>query len=316
MERRTTGKVTYLGASTKLDEREWKAKELADLYFDRWPNQEANFRAVNQATASKQVHGYGKRLVDNISVLTELDQLDGKLRGGQQRLERQQEQQDKRARKLREEERALARRTRRQETVRRKLDGREVVGKAVLLSTQKLVKEQLDLGSEIAERKSTVSKQRTKLKEADGRVQRTEKKLQTWQERQRLLQDRRRIFAHDVELDSLFSLLKVGLTLLVTYVLKEFLGDARMEVSTFLDRVATLPASIRTTPQLEIVTFEYNRRDSEVMGLLQAHCEAINERGLRLRSGRRLRIAVEDAPERSRPPPPGSRVGSGDRFKR
>ena len=316
VERRTTGKVTYLGASTKLDEREWKAKELADLYFDRWPNQEANFRAVNQATESKQVHGYGKRLVDNVSVLTELDELNGKIRGGHERLERQQEQQDERARELREVERALARRTRRQHTVRRKIEGRELVGKGVPLSTQKLVKEQLELGREIAERNEAVSKQRTKLEEANGRVQRTEKRLQTWQERQRLLQDRRRIFAHDVELDSLFSLLKVGLTLLVTYVLKELLGDARMEVSTFLDRVATLPASIRTTPQLEIVTFEYNRRDPEVMGLLQVHRDAINERGLRLRSGRTLRIAVEEAPEKSRPPPPGSRVGSGDRFKR
>lgn len=316
VERRTTGKMTYLGASTKLDEREWKAKELADLYFDRWPNQEANFRAVNQATRSKQVHGYGKRLVDNISVLTELDELDGKLRGGRQRLERQQQQQDERARKLRAEERGLARRARRHETVRRNLDGRKVIGAGVLLSTQKLVKEQLDITSEIAERNEAVSKQRSKLEEANGRVQRTEKKLQTWNERQRLLQQRRRIFAHDVELDSLFSLLKVGLTLLVTYVLKEFLGDARMEVSTFLERVATLPASIRTTPQLEIVTFEYNRRDPEVMGLLQAHCDIINDRRLRLRSGRTLRIAVKEAPESDRPHPPGSRVGSGDRFKR
>jgi hypothetical protein len=316
VERRTTGKVTYLGASTRLDEREWKAKQLADLYFDRWPNQEANFRAVNQATESKQVHGYGKQLVDNISVLTELDELDGKVRSGQQRLERQQEQLDERARKLREEKRVLARRTRRQETVRRKLDGRKMVGKGVLLSTQKLVKEQLDLSSELAERNEAVAKQHTKLKEAERRVQRTENKLQNWAERRLLLQDRRRIFAHDVELDSLFSLLKVGLTLLVTYVLKEFLGDARMEVSTFLDRVATLPASIRITPQLEIVTFEYNRRDPEVMGLLQAHCEAINNRHLFLRSGRTLRIAVEETPENSRTPPPDSRVGSGDRFKR
>ena len=86
-------------------------------------------------------------------------------------------------------------------------------------------------------------------------------------------------------------------------------------MSTFLDRVATLPASLRITPQLEIVTFEYNRRDPEVMGLLQTHCDAINARGLHLRSGRRLRIAVEEAPAPIRPPPPGSRVGSGDRFK-
>ena len=316
VERRSTGKVTYLGASTKLDEREWKAKELADLYFDRWPNQEANFRAVNQATKSKQVHGYGKRLVDNVSVLTELDDLTGKLRSGQERLERQQEQEDERARNLREEERGLARRARRSETVRRNLDGRKMVGKGVLLSTQKLVKEQLELGDELARRNEVVSKQRTKLKEAEGRVHRTQKKLEIWQQRQHILQSRRRIFAHDVELDSLFSLLKVGLTLLVTYVLKEYLGDARMEVSTFLERMATLPASIRTTPQMEIVTFEYNRRDPEVMGLLQAHCAAINERGLHLRNGRTLKIAVEEAPKRRRPPPPGSRVGSGDRFKR
>ena len=307
---------TCLGASTKLDEREWKARDLADLYFDRWPNQEANFRAVNQATKSKQVHGYGKRLVDNISVVTELDKLDGQLRGGVERLERQQAQEDELARTLRQDERELARKSRRHGTVQRSLEGRAVVGKKVLLSTQRLVEEHLELSSAISAQREAVSRQRAKLEAAGGRVQRTSKKLQSWQERQQLLQTRRRIFAHDVELDSLFSLLKVGLTLLVTFVLKEYLGDARMDVVTFLDRLATLPASVRVTPQLEIVTFEYNRRDPEVMGLLEANCQAINASGLRLRNGRTLRIAVEKAPKRSRPPPPGSRVGSGDRFRR
>jgi hypothetical protein len=316
VERRTTGEVTYLGASTKLDEQQWKAKELADLYFDRWPNQEANFRAVNQATGSKQVHGYGKRLVDNISVLTELDKLDGQLRGARQRLADQQQQQDKCARKLREQERDLARSVRRKETVQRKLTGRKTVGNGVLLSTQKLVVEKLKLADGLAKRQQAVSKQQGRLKKAQAQIQRTHDKVQTLSERRESLQDRRKIFAHDVELDSLFSLFKVGLTLLVTYVLKEFLGDAKMEVSTFLDRMATLPATIRTTPRLEIVTFEYNQRDPEIMGLLQAHCQAINDRALRLRSGRTLRIAVQEAPERPRPPPPGSRVGSGDRFRR
>lgn len=316
LERRKTGEVTYLGASTLLDEREWKAKDIADLYFDRWPNQEANFRAVNQATKSKQVHGYGKRLVDNVSVLTKLDTLDGQIRGAEQRLEDQQQQQDQRARKLREEERAVARCIRRSETVQRKLTDRKLVGQNVLRSTQKLMVEKLELADELAKRQQAVSKQRDRLKKTQTQVQRTDDKLQTWKDKRDSLQSQRRIFAHDVELDSLFSLLKVGLTLLVTYALKEFLGNARMEVSTFLDRIATLPATIRTTPQLEIVRFEYNRRDPEVMGLLQTHCDAINNRGLRLRSGRKLRIEVEKPPKRSRPPPPRSRVGSGDRFKR
>ena len=85
---------------------------------------------------------------------------------------------------------------------------------------------------------------------------------------------------------------------------------------TFLEHVATLPARVRRTPTVEIVTLEHNRRDPEVMGLLRSQCEAINARRLRLRNGRLLRFAVDDAPTPSRPPPPGSRSGSGDRFKR
>src|ERR1700730_12595498 len=58
-----------------LRERDWSASDLSGLYFDRWPNQEANFRAVNQAVGAKDVHGYGKQLVDNVSVITEPDDL-------------------------------------------------------------------------------------------------------------------------------------------------------------------------------------------------------------------------------------------------
>ena len=155
-----------------------------------------------------------------------------------------------------------------------------------------------------------------RIDEAQAGLHRTEQKLLKYRERKEVLESRRTIFAHDVELDSLFSLLKVGLVLLVTYALKELLGDARMEVSTFLERVATLPARLCKTPKLEIVTIEYNRRDADVMGLLQTHCDAINARNLPLRSGRRLRLVVEEAPPPARPPPPGSRFGSGERFFR
>ena len=40
MERRTKATKTYLGASTELLTSEWSAKQLADLYFERWPRQE------------------------------------------------------------------------------------------------------------------------------------------------------------------------------------------------------------------------------------------------------------------------------------
>ena len=86
VERRTKGEVTYLGASTLLRDDEWSAEQVADLYFDRWPAQEGVFRSVNQAVGFKDVHGYGKKLVDNVTVVTKLDTLAGKIRRQEERL--------------------------------------------------------------------------------------------------------------------------------------------------------------------------------------------------------------------------------------
>jgi len=316
IERVSTGSVSHLGASCRLNELEWKPGDLADLYFDRWPAQEANFRAVNQATQSKQVHGYGKQLVDNVSVVTQLDALKGRLRAGSERLKRQSSSSLKRSKQVREEERLLRRRERRQGTVGRHLAGRLVAGKRVTAKTQRLVEEQQGLVEEVTRQRAKVAQRVRQHAEATARQERTQAQLARWTQQQETLESRRRIFAHDVELDSLLSVLKVGLVLLVQVVLKEYLQDARMEVATFLERVATLPGWLKSTPQLEIVTLEYNHRDPEVMGLMAACCEAINDRGLRLPSGKRLRLVVDPAPPRRHPLPPGSRAGSGDRFRR
>jgi hypothetical protein len=88
-----------------------------------------------------------------------------------------------------------------------------------------------------------------------------------------------------------------------------------MEATTFLERLATLPARLRTTPQLEILTFEYNKRDPDIMALLAQQCEGINNRGLRMRSGRILQVRVEPAPPPRCPPPTNQRVKPGDRFR-
>ncbi|MFC1643331.1 hypothetical protein ACFL5O_11730 [Myxococcota bacterium] len=108
------------------------------------------------------------------------------------------------------------------------------------------------------------------------------------------------------------GVLKVGLVLAIMFVLKEYLGGARREAVTFLERVATLPARLRILPKVEVLTFTYNQRDPDVMTLLTQHCEAINARGLRTRSGRTLRVRIEPAPPPLRQPP--NRTKSSSRF--
>ena len=92
-----------------------------------------------------------------------------------------------------------------------------------------------------------------------------------------------------------------------------------MDASTFLDRLATLPARQQITPNFEIVTFAWNQRDREVMALLEQFRQTINERGLRIRirSDRKLKIQMDPAPPPLRlPTPRKDRCNSTCRFQR
>ncbi|MCP4081984.1 MAG: helix-turn-helix domain-containing protein [Planctomycetaceae bacterium] len=316
VDRRTSGKVTCLGASMLLDTREWDAASLADLYFDRWPSQEADFRAVNQAAGFKEVHGYGRQLVDNVSVVTKLDELAQKSSVARQRYIRQESALEVCRQKVREEKKLIGRLARRQDTVNRHLEADLVVGQTVTASVQSLANEQRSLNTEIAKRNKQLEKRQTSCDKAKSQSDRTKGRLNGYRQRQKTLESRRKIFAHDVELDSLFSLLNVGLVLMVTYVLREYLGHAKMDALTFLDRVATLPARQSFTQDLETITFAYNQRDPDVMALLEEFSQTINDRGLRMRTGRNLRILVDPAPLPLRAHPCKNWCKSKTRFKR
>lgn len=314
IKRRGKSRMTYLGASTLLKEQEWKAAPVADLYFDRWPMQEANFRAVNQAVQSKQVHGYGKQLVANITVLDELDELT-------MQMQRQQEKQEQQETEIAAQEQALqdAQKQRRRsqgrlQTLTRQVEEQALPGERVTAKLQKELQEQRSITKELSNQTAAQDKAQRALDQAKVKQQQRQQRQQERVDRFSKLEERKQIYRHDVELDSLWGVMQVGLVFLVTYLLKVFFNDARMDPVTFLDRVATLPARRNLTPHIEIITFEYNRRDPEVMALLLAHHEAINARALRLRSGRILRIQVDPAPQPTRPPPSQRRTNSEDRF--
>ena len=272
---------------------------------------------MNQAVGSKDVHGYGKQLVDNVSVVTELDKLQNELVRQQARVQQLQSEQAAALRHDQAQQVLLRRRERRYETVTGHIDDAIARGAHVTPALQKKSIERKSLQKEISRGIAAAARRQTSLDRLSSRLEAATHKVEVRGAHRDSLESRRRIFRHDVELDSLFALLKVGLVLLVTFVLKEYLGDARMAPVTFLERLATLPGRLRLTPALEIVTFDYNTRDPEVMALLSAHADAINARRLRTRSGRILRIAVDPAPPPYRPPPSAAaRVNTKRRFER
>lgn len=301
--RRTKGTVTYLGASTLLNDLEWRPQDIADLYFGRWPNQEAQFRAVNQAVSFKQVRGYGKELVQNVAVVTKLDHLERRIVDLQERAHAREDEFEAKVRDLEKEQKSLEAADVRRVSLGGEVKERLSTADRITGALRRLSSDATSAQDETHRLAKLVAKRRNAADEAAEKLARTLDDIEKAEHQQKTYEGRRTIFRHDVELDSLFTMLKVGLVFLVTYVLKEYLGDSKMEPVTFLERIAALPARLRVTPNLEIVTFEFNRRDPEMMELLTASCDAINERGLRLQSGRRLRVAVDEPPPPRLPPP-------------
>ncbi|GAG20007.1 unnamed protein product, partial [marine sediment metagenome] len=73
------GKERWHVLVTLADPEVWTCRELADAYYGRWPNQEGFFRSANQSVGLKEVHGYGKRVVTNTTVLTQLEELEAQM---------------------------------------------------------------------------------------------------------------------------------------------------------------------------------------------------------------------------------------------
>jgi len=312
IERRGKGTRTYLGASTLLDRAEWNAEQLANLYFERWPKQEANFRAVNQAVGIKQVHGYGKQLVDNVAVVTKLDAIEKRIVARKGRLVECKTKREQDSQYLSEQQDLLRETQRRNNTLNRRLLRAVTRDRTTNADLCEIVEEQRQLTQKERRLARNVAQGSKKLVERDTQIERDSSLLLRDEQQQQVLQSRRRILKHDVELDSIFGVLKVGLVLAIQYVLKEYFNNAHMNPITFLERIASLPATLSVEPTTETLTFAYNCRDPEVMALLHMHCDSINARALRTRSGRILQMRVELAPPPRHPPPRRAKLN--DRF--
>ena len=107
------------------------------------------------------------------------------------------------------------------------------------------------------------------------------------------LQSRRTILKRDVELNSIYGVLMVTLMRAIQYALEEYVSNARMYPIAFLERVVTLLARLRVLTDIEILTFAYDRRDPDVMGLLKQPCGSVEARSLRALRGRIMRVQLD-----------------------
>ena len=277
---------------TLADHDQWPARRLADIYYERWPRQEDFFRRANGAVGLNQVHGYGKRLVANTSVLTKLDELEQKAaraRADQVRKGQRLEELTSRQASLAKEQ---ARRSRYVVKRQQRVDAALAAGKTETAAFRRAVSELRASSDQEAETERALSGMQEEQVKLTSQLETLSRRQQRASVERARLQDRKQILEADMAQDMLFSTLKLTLAMLVHFVVVEYFPHRPMEWGTFLARLALLPGRRETTETTVTTFIEANDRDREFMTALDKACARINRRRLTC-EGRRLRYVVE-----------------------
>lgn len=285
-------KKTWTVLVTLADRKVWSARKLADLYFERWPKQEGFFRHAKAAVGLDRIHGYGKRLVANTSVLTTLDET-------RVQIARFEEQISEIARQRMDLTSVHQEACKSSRAAAQYVAKREERVDAALSSKARHTARFERAVLELREGSKRLKKERNradvlqrKLDRVNRSNERKQEQLENLKETTAKLMKREKILEADMAQDVLFTSLKVTLGMLIHFVVKEYFPSRPMEWRTFLSRIAMLRGRRETTGETITVTIRANERDLEMMQALERACGRINKRKL-TRDGRRLRYLLE-----------------------
>lgn len=270
-------------------------RELAELYYLRWPIQEIAFKEWAEAVALDQHRGNCGRMVANVAVVTELERLRSRIQRCQDELDKLQSKTGSLEQEVKAAERKHRRAARALDVRRRRLDrfveqGRtagKMFSRSVVEHQQALHKaEQAEQNHQAAS--AALGANQTQCGHLEARLDKDRK-------RERHLQPQRSIRELDVAQDMILTATKLAAANLIAFVLREYLGDKNMTPQTFVSRMLTFRGRREVYKEHECVLFYDNERDPEMTQALHEACRTLNKRKLK-RDDRTVTYCCCEAP--------------------
>ena len=273
-----------------------EGRDLADLYFSRWPVQENAFKEA-VALGLHQHRGNCGRMVANLAVLTELEELQQRAERDSETLEQLRAESGALALAADERDRENVRARARLATRRGRFDELVLQGKT---SGTRFARVALEHQQALVEEENSTCAAKTArvaLEKNQARRAALGAGLQKLAERRKYLQPQQRIRKVDVAQDMILTATKLTAAQLISFAKREYLCSWPMTPDTFLSRVLPIRGRKEVQRDGERVIFYQNVRDPEVTTVLRNACGRLNKRRIRC-NGRRMRYAVEAPPPR------------------
>jgi hypothetical protein len=267
------GKTTVL--ITSLPGETVGASLVVKAYFDRWPNEELQFRSMKSFACLNRVAGYGKKRLADEKAQARQKELQGRIAAWRKKLARPLE-------ALAEQDEGLARRLKEQ---RRIHNGWPIVeGQRVVVDKQSLVR-LTELGHQIAQC-------RRQRKATEAEWHKDLRKLRRYEKEWLRLQGKEFVYQIDVELDQIMAFFRISLVNLSCWFLKQCMGKNAMSLARFLHAILLMPADIELTKEVRRVELRRNPKDPGAMKKLEPALQRLNELKIQHLDKRRIEFVL------------------------
>jgi hypothetical protein len=267
------GKTTVL--VTSLPRETVGASLVVKAYFDRWPNEELQFRHMKSFACLNRVAGYGKKKLPDENARAKQQKVRERITQWRQKLAVPLE-----AMADQEERLALAlEKLRRIHSHYPIVEGRRVVDEESQARLQSLHGE--------------MAQCRRQMKAITGEWGKDLKRLQHYEKQWLRLQSKDFVYQIDVELDQIMSFFRISLVNISCWFLRACMGKSTMSLAKLLHNILLMPAEIELTKDVRRVKLRCNPKDPEVMEKLAPALERLNDLKIQHLDRRRIEFLLE-----------------------
>ena len=266
------GKRTVL--LTSLDLSVVPAGEVVKAYFDRWPNEELQFRSMKKVVCLNRVAGYGMQEHEDEKVVQRQRKVREKIQVLKVTLSKSLE-------AIAHEEVSITKLVKKEQKLR--AVSRIKKGRRILPKEQEA--EFKEIGRQIRKREQAIVKIKKPNKDSFKKLHRLEGE---WLR----LQGKEKVYSIDVELDDIMTFFRVSLVNIYVYLSRLLFGKKTILMSRLVLSILHLPALIEETPERRMITLEYNKKDQRMMEVLQRALAKINKLSTVTLSGKVVEFKV------------------------
>lgn len=284
------GSNKYISFVTNIAQDNLSAKEVVDMYYKRWPNQELQFRDMNNGGDLSTNYGFGKTRVINVVVQNKKKYLNDQIAIKKIKIKEI----SNNINELKNQKNILLKKQ-----IKEFITNIDLVEKKILKAINKknlnvLLKQLNQLYAQKEKSHAQLIKNELKSKllteKLLAQLKREKTLLKKNESEFNRISKKEIVYKNDIELDQLVGMFKIGFANLSAYVLREYFSGEKMSLEKLINKVFKRPGKLLIHGSKKEISIYLNKKDNNISELIKKACQIINSRAIQLSDNKQLRL--------------------------